>query len=175
MRKNWLLGKDSDAGKDWRQEKGMTGWDGWMVSLIQWTWAWVALGVGDGQGDLACCSPWGCKESDMTERLNWTELNWILDPTHIFQFFPVPVVFNRPLIAYDSYLLLPPLEIDSPLVKFLLVLLLWQHLFLFSPLFWRIFFVWALTAMILKGSLLLTCYIFFLGACICAHCSNYCF
>ena len=33
-----------------------------------------ALGVGDGQGSLACCSPWGCKESDTTERLNWTEL-----------------------------------------------------------------------------------------------------
>ena len=32
-------------------------------------------GVGDGQGSLACCSPWGCKESDMTEQLNWTELN----------------------------------------------------------------------------------------------------
>ena len=34
-------------------------------------------GVGDGQGCLACCSLWGCKESDMTERLNWTELNWL--------------------------------------------------------------------------------------------------
>ena len=110
-----------------------------------------------------------------TRLRDWTELNWILDLTHIFQFFPVPVVFNRPLIVYDSYLLLPPLEIDSPLVKFLLVLLLWQHLFLFSLLFWSIFFVWALTAVILKGSLLLTCYIFFLGACVWAHCSNYCF
>ena len=34
-----------------------------------------ALGVGDGQGSLVCCSPWGRKESDMTERLNWTELD----------------------------------------------------------------------------------------------------
>ena len=33
-------------------------------------------GVGDGQGNLACCSPWGCKESELTERLNLTELNW---------------------------------------------------------------------------------------------------
>ena len=39
---NWLIGKGSDAGKDWRQEeKGMTGWDGWMASLTQWTWVWV--------------------------------------------------------------------------------------------------------------------------------------
>ena len=40
--KNWLTGKDLDSGKDWRQEeKGMTGWDGWMASLTQWTWVWV--------------------------------------------------------------------------------------------------------------------------------------
>ena len=45
------------------------GWDGWMASLTQWTW------VGDGQGSLACCSsPWGHKESDMTEWVNWTEI-----------------------------------------------------------------------------------------------------
>ena len=49
------------------------GWDGWMASPIQWTWAWVTLGVGDGQGGLACCSPWGCKELDTIEQLNWTE------------------------------------------------------------------------------------------------------
>ena len=46
------------------------GWDGWMASPTQWTWVWV----GDGQGDLACCSPWGGKELDMTEQLNWTAL-----------------------------------------------------------------------------------------------------
>ena len=50
------------------------GWDGWMASLTQWTWVWWTPGVGDGQGGLACCSPWGHKESDTTERLNWTEL-----------------------------------------------------------------------------------------------------
>ena len=43
--KNWLLGKDPDTGKDWRQEgKGMTGWDDWMASLTQWTWVWVNSG-----------------------------------------------------------------------------------------------------------------------------------
>ena len=52
------------------------GWDGWVASLIQWTWVWASSGVGDGQGSLACCSPWGHKESDMTEWMNWTELNW---------------------------------------------------------------------------------------------------
>ena len=47
------------------------GWDGWMTSLTQWMWVWVNSGVGDGQGGLACCSSWGGKESDTTERLNW--------------------------------------------------------------------------------------------------------
>ena len=51
------------------------GWDGWMASPTWWTWVWVNSGVGDGQGGLACCSSWGCKELDMTERLNWTDLN----------------------------------------------------------------------------------------------------
>jgi len=48
-------------------------WDGWMTSPTQWTWVWVNPGVGDGQGGLVCCSPWGRKESDMTELLNWAE------------------------------------------------------------------------------------------------------
>ena len=43
------------------------GWDGWMASLTQWTWVWVRSGSYDGQRSLACCSPWGHKESDMTE------------------------------------------------------------------------------------------------------------
>ena len=47
------------------------GWDGWMASLTRRTWVEQALGVGDGQGSLVCCSPCGCKESDMTEWLNW--------------------------------------------------------------------------------------------------------
>ena len=71
--KNWLIRKDPDAGKDGRQEKKgttedeMAGWHHWLNGheFEQ------ALGVGDGQGSLAFCSPWGCKESEMTERLNW--------------------------------------------------------------------------------------------------------
>ena len=73
--KNWLIGKDPGAGKDWMQEeKGktedeMVGWHHWFYghNFEQ------ALGVGDGRGSLVCCSPWGLKESDTTERLNWTE------------------------------------------------------------------------------------------------------
>ena len=52
------------------------GWDGWMASLTQWTWVWVSSGSWWQTGKPGCCSSWGCKESDTTERLNWTELNW---------------------------------------------------------------------------------------------------
>ena len=76
--KSWLIGKDSDAGKDWGQEeKGttedeMAGWHHWLDGReSEWT-----PGVRDGQEGLACCDSWGCKQSDTTERLNWTELNW---------------------------------------------------------------------------------------------------
>ena len=63
------------SGKDWRQEeKGTTEGEmvGWHHRLGGHEFE-QALGVGDGQGSLACCSPWGCKESDTTERLNWTD------------------------------------------------------------------------------------------------------
>ena len=48
------------------------GWDSWMASLTRWTWVWAGLGIGDRQGSLVCCSPWGRKESDMTELMNWS-------------------------------------------------------------------------------------------------------
>ena len=74
--KSWLIGKDSDAGRDWGQEeKGkkedeMAGWHHWLDGHeSEWT-----PGAGDGQGGLACCDSWGLKESDKTEWLNWTEL-----------------------------------------------------------------------------------------------------
>ena len=74
--KNWLIGKDPDAGKDWRQEEKGTTEDemvGWHCRLNGNEFKQVP-GVEDGHGGLVCCSPWGCKESDTTERLNWPEL-----------------------------------------------------------------------------------------------------
>ena len=75
---NWLIWKDSDAGKDWRwEEKGTTedelvGWhhqyDGHVFGHTP--------GVGDRQGSLACCSPWGHEESETTDRLNWVSFKW---------------------------------------------------------------------------------------------------
>ena len=84
--KNWLIGKNPDARKHWRQEeKGMTedeivGWhhrrDGHEFEQ--------APGVGDGQGSLECCSPWGHRESDTTEQLNWTDLKWSVTASSFF-------------------------------------------------------------------------------------------
>ena len=81
--KSWLIWKDPDSGTDWRQEeKGTTadetvGWHHWLYrhEFEQ------APGIGDRQRSLACCSPWGRKESDTTERLNWTELTQIYIPS----------------------------------------------------------------------------------------------
>ena len=80
--KNWLTGKDPDAGKDWRQEK-RTRED----EMVVWHHALdghefeQALGIGDGQGGLECCSFWGRKESDTTEPPTWEKLlqNYLCD------------------------------------------------------------------------------------------------
>ena len=74
MQRTWLIGKDPDVGKDWRQEeKGMT-----EDEMVEWHhWLNVheleeALGVGDGERSLVCCNPWGCRV-----RPNWaTDMNW---------------------------------------------------------------------------------------------------
>ena len=77
--KNWLIGKEPDAEKDWRQEEKGTREDemiGWHHRLDGHGFE-QASGVGDGQGSLACCCPWGCKESDNTEQPNWlTDFIW---------------------------------------------------------------------------------------------------
>ena len=92
--KNWLIAKDPDAGKDWRQEeKGtiedeMVGWHHWLNGheFEQ------ALRVRDGQGSLACCSPWGRKESDATEQLNWIET----DPVVSAGLLPLKTLLKLP-------------------------------------------------------------------------------
>ena len=81
--KSWLTGKDPDDGKDWGQEEKGTTEDemvGWHHRLNGHGFGWTQ-GVGDGQGGLACCSSWGHKESDTTERLNWTEC-WMRESRH---------------------------------------------------------------------------------------------
>ena len=96
--KNWLIGKDPDAGKDWRQEeKGTT--EDEMIGRhhrLDGHEFEQALGVGDGQGSLACCSPWGHKELDTTELLNWAKT------------FFFPFAFTQIFIVILSYLVLWP-------------------------------------------------------------------
>ena len=84
--KSWLIGKDPDAGKDRAQEeKGMTedemvGWHHWVDGHgFGWT-----LGVGFGQGGLEWCDSWVGKESNTTERLNWTERNSLYISSFMF-------------------------------------------------------------------------------------------
>ena len=82
--KSCLIWKDTDAGKDQGQEeKGMA--ENEMIGLRNWlnghAFGWTP-GVGDGQGGLLCCSSWDRKESDMTEWLNWTELNLFISHNH---------------------------------------------------------------------------------------------
>ena len=114
--KSQLTGKDPDAGKDWRQgKKEMTEDEmfGWHHQLIGHEFE-EALWVGDGQGSLACCSPWGHEESDKTEQLNWTMwlrslcIVWIADLIscilpHCFQIPSVQFSCSNPLeIVLDS-------------------------------------------------------------------------
>ena len=98
--KNWLTGKDPDAGKDWRWEKKGTTEDemvGWHHQLNGHEFE-QALGVGDGQGSLVCCSPWGHKESDMTE---WVFILLILLLSYLYHRYNV---FDFPLnISHCDY------------------------------------------------------------------------
>ena len=82
--KSWLIGKDSDARRDWgKEEKGTTEdeMDGWHHGLDARESEWTPE-VSDGVGGLACCDSWGRKELDTTERLNWTEI-LVLWPTRV--------------------------------------------------------------------------------------------
>ena len=77
---SWLLGKDSDTGRDWaKEETGMTEDEMavWHHQFDGHEFKWTPW-IGDRQGGLASCDSWGHKETDTTEWLNWTELNWIV-------------------------------------------------------------------------------------------------
>ena len=90
--KSWLIGKDPDAGKDWRQEEKGTMED----EMVGWHhWLYGALGVGDGLGSLVYCSSWGCKELDMTEWLNWTQ----------FHHFRIPGCDSLCIISFSFFFL----------------------------------------------------------------------
>ena len=107
--KNWLIWKDPDPGKDWRQEKGTTedetvGWHHWINEHEFKSTPWV----GDGRGDLACCSPWGRKESDTTEQLNWTELIGCL-------FLPILCSLKPSL---------PPIILHPPETMFMMIIMM---------------------------------------------------
>ena len=85
--KSWLIGKDSDTGRDREQEeKGTTedDWHSWMASLTRWTWVWVNSGSRWWTGRPGMLWLMGLQESDTTERLNWTELNIFCEDFNYF-------------------------------------------------------------------------------------------
>ena len=95
---SWLIWKDPDAGKDWRQEKkGITGDEmvGWHHQLNGHE-SEQALGGSEGQGSLVCCRPWGHKESDLTKWLNKNNNN---NPSHLSTFLSVPPKRIKTLVA----------------------------------------------------------------------------
>ena len=111
--KSWLIRKDPDGGKDWGQEEEgttedeMAGWHHWLNGHgFGWT-----PGVGDGQGGLACCCSWALKESDMTEQMNWTELNhlkWSSSFLSLFMPFLYSIQFRNQhhvVVVYNSFYL----------------------------------------------------------------------
>ena len=94
MQRTDSLEKNPDAGKDWRWERKGTIEDktvGWHHQVDGRRESEQAPRAGDGQGSLACCSPWGCKKSDMTERLNWTEL--------MYQLITVFILFDAQIVT----------------------------------------------------------------------------
>ena len=129
--KSWLIGKDPDAGRGWRQEeKGttedeMAGWHHWLDGPeSEWT-----PGVGDGQGGLACCDSWGRKELDTTERLIWSDV----ETTLIAYFSSAPTCF------YIHWWFLAESVIPVMVLKSLLVVFycrvelpIFLHLFIYS-------------------------------------------
>ena len=122
--KSWLVGKDPDAGKDWGQEeKGTT--EDEMVGChhrLNGHWFGWTPGVGDGQGGLACCGSWGCKESDMTEQLNWTELEaslWFQQIPQSWLLYGslIPCICRMPPLHLMIYITITPSSLLSLIPK----------------------------------------------------------
>ena len=125
--KTWLIGKDIDAGKDWRQEeKGMT--DDEMVGRhhrLDGHEFEQALGIGDGQGSLVCCSPWGPKELDMTNGLNWLICHQVMGLDAMI--LDVCKLSFKPAFSLSSFTL-----IKSSLVPRHFLPLEWYHLYIWG-------------------------------------------
>ena len=108
--KNWLIGKDPDAGKDWSQEeKGDDrAWDGWMASLTGWTWVWVSSGSWWWTGKLGCAAVHAVSKS-WTWLSDWTELShhlqwfWSLENKvcHCFHCFPIYLPWSDGTECHD--------------------------------------------------------------------------
>ena len=100
--KNWLIRKDPDAGKDWRQEKGMTEDEmvGWHHRLNGHEFE-QTLGVGDGQGSLACCSLWDHEELDRTKWLNWADCSCAF--LVILKVFPISQTFTPEIVRESIF------------------------------------------------------------------------
>ena len=101
--KKWLIWKDPDAGKDWRQEKGTTEDEmvGWYHRINGHEFE-LTLSVDNEQRGLACCSPWGHKEPNTTEQLNWTDgpmLEWVAISSSRGSSWPT----DRTLISYVAW------------------------------------------------------------------------
>ena len=126
--KYWVIGKDPDAGKDWRrEEKGTTedeivGWHHWHDEheFEQ------ALGVGDGQGSLVCCSPWGLKESDTTElTLGGRVCCCLVTKLCLTLLWPPWTVAHQPPVSmgfpkeeyWSGSPFLPPGDLSNPVIK----------------------------------------------------------
>ena len=125
--KTWLIGKDLDAGKDWRQEeKGMTDDEmvGWHHRLDGHEFE-QALGIGDGQGSLVCCSPWGPKELDMTNGLNWLICHQVMGLDAMI--LDVCKLSFKPAFSLSSFTL-----IKSSLVPRHFLPLEWYHLYIWG-------------------------------------------
>ena len=114
--KSWLIGKDTNAGRDWGQEEKGTTEDemtGWHHRLNGRESEWTP-GVGDGQGGLACCDSWGRKESDTTEWLIWSDLIWTSSPVAQMQLDGSAPTWSGTCVKWVEFKLLLRVGSDFP-------------------------------------------------------------